>query len=210
MPVRSHCCSRPGDLRWGFDAVPDGASWTNLHQVHGATVVTVDEPGAHCGVAADAAVSTVPGAALVVRTADCAPVTFSGRRADGAPVVGVAHAGWRGLVAGVLEATVDSMAWEGATAITATVGPHIRAHCYEFGLDDLDVAADRLGPDVRATTGWGSPALDVTAGIRSVLGGLDVAVDDLGGCTACEPVRYFSHRARRDTGRHHTVAWIEP
>ena len=77
--------------------------WTWLRQVHGAEVVVVDRPGHRAGATADAAVTGATGAVLCVQTADCVPVVLVG---DG--VVGVAHAGWRGLVAGVIGSTVDA------------------------------------------------------------------------------------------------------
>src|ERR1039458_4919587 len=79
--------------------------WTRLAQVHGARVVEVGHPGGGSGEAADAAVSRSPGVALAVVTADCAPVAFRSREG----VIGLAHAGWRGLLAGVIEATVAAM-----------------------------------------------------------------------------------------------------
>jgi polyphenol oxidase len=173
-------------------------AWTWLRQVHGADVVTVTEPGEHAGVEADAAVTTRPGAVLAVHTADCAPVLLTS--GDGT-VVGAAHAGWRGVVSGVLERTVEQMARLGGTDVTARIGPHIRARCYEFGIADLDGVAARYGDAVRATTAWGAPALDVTATVRLALGALGIEVVDHGGCTACEPDRLWSHRARGDRGR---------
>jgi len=193
-----------GDLHIGGDAallerrrraVLD-APWTWLRQVHGADVVTVTEPGEHAGATADAAVTAAPGAALAVHTADCVPVLLE---ADG--VVGAAHAGWRGLHGGVLERTVAAMRALGAGDVTAHVGPHIRSRCYEFGAAELDEVAARLGDAVRAETAWGTPALDLAAGVRAALAPLGVDVVDHGGCTACEPDRWFSHRARADAGR---------
>ena len=95
--------------------------------------------------------SATPGCALAVLTADCAPVALASPEG----VFGVAHAGWRGLVAGVLERTVDAMRALGATEIGAVLGPCIRAECYEFGPADLDRVAARLGDGVRATTAVG-------------------------------------------------------
>lgn len=187
----------PAELTLRRQVVAPG-EWTWLRQVHGGRVVEVAEPGDHAGAEADAAVTATPGAVLAVHTADCAPVLLAS--ADGG-VVGAAHAGWRGVVCGVLEETVAAMARLGATGISARVGPHIRARCYEFGADELDLVADRYGDAVRATTGWGTPALDVTAAVRAALRALDVTVVDLGGCTACEPDRLWSHRARSDRGR---------
>lgn len=196
----------PAELDATRQAFAAGA-WTWLRQVHGARVVVVDEPGQHAGEEADAAVTTVPGAVLAVHTADCVPVLF---RADG--VVGAAHAGWRGLVDGVLDRTVDAMSGFGARAVTAHVGPHIRANCYEFGADDLDRVAARYGDGVRSTTAAGTPSLDLLAGVRSALAAhpeVDRVVVE-GGCTACEPDRFFSHRARADVGRHAAVIALAP
>ncbi len=178
--------------------------WSWLRQVHGARVVTVAEPGQHAGEEADAAVTAVPGAVLAVQTADCAPVLFEG---DG--VVGVAHAGWRGLEAGVLEATVAAMADLGSPPLQATLGPCIRARCYEFGDGELDLVAGRYGDAVRGTTAWGTPALDVAAGIAEACRRLGVPLVDQGLCTACSP-NHWSHRARAEPQRQALVAWIEP
>jgi YfiH family protein len=178
--------------------------WSWLRQVHGSRVVTVTEPGHHAGDEADAAVTAVPGAVIAVQTADCAPVLFTGPG-----VVGVAHAGWRGLEAGVLEATAAAMADLGGAPTHATLGPCIRARCYEFGGADLDLVAARYGPTVRGTTGWGTAALDVGAGIAEACHRLGVELLDLGTCTACSPI-HWSHRARSEPQRQALVAWIEP
>jgi hypothetical protein len=178
--------------------------WTWLRQVHGARVVRVGAAGEHAGVEADAAVTSVPGLAIAVQTADCVPI---GLVADGA--VAVVHAGWKGLAAGVIEAAVDELGRAGTGPLRAEIGPCIRARCYEFGKDDLDLVASRLGDDVRATTAWGTPALDVVAAATTALGRAGVtAVVDHGTCTACSPVHY-SHRARGDRGRQALVAWLE-
>lgn len=177
---------------------------TWLRQVHGADVVRVPGPGSRCGTEADGAVTTEPGATLSVITADCAPVLL------GSPVaVAAVHAGWRGLVAGVLTEAVGMLRSEGARDITAWLGPCIRARCYEFGAGDLDTVAGVLGDEVRAVTAWGTPALDVTAGVRAALASVGVTdvVDD-GVCTACSP-RHHSHRARGDRGRQVACIWLE-
>jgi YfiH family protein len=180
--------------------------WTWLRQVHGADVVPVLSPGDGAGATADAAVTDVAGAALAVLTADCAPVAFVS--AEG--VIGVAHAGWRGVTAGVLERTVATMRSLGATRVGAILGPCIRAECYEFGEEDLAAVADRLGDGVRATSAEGRPSLDLPAAVREALARAGVAVDvdltDVGICTACSPDHY-SWRAGRDTARQAAVVW---
>lgn len=179
--------------------------WTWIRQVHGAVVVQVRGPGDRAGATADALVTDRPGCALAVLTADCAPVALSSPEG----VIGVAHAGWRGLVAGVLGATVEQMRALGATGIEAAVGPCIRPGCYEFGAGDLEAVAASLGDTVRAVTHGGDPALDVPAAVRSALGaaGVDPSkVTDVGICTACSP-DYWSWRARREQERQAAVIW---
>jgi len=185
--------------------VPAPCTW--LEQVHGGDVVVVGAPGQHAGHPADAAVTATPGCSLVVRTADCAPVALL---ADGA--AGIVHAGWRGVVAGVVEAAVSALAGLGAEPgrVRAVVGPCIRAGCYEFDAPERELVADRYGPDVLATTVWGTPGLDLVAAVRAALAGAGVgAVDVAGGCTACDRT-WFSPRARRETARQGSFVWLEP
>jgi YfiH family protein len=190
----------------GVDArrqVVAATPWTWLRQVHGADVVVVGEPGAHAGAEADAAVTARPGCTLAVQAADCAPVVLV---ADG--VVGVAHAGWRGLVAGVLPATVAAMRRLGATAISAELGPCIRAECYEFGADDLERVSAALGVGVRGTTRSGRPALDLAAGVRASLASVGVTdLGDGGVCTACSAT-HWSYRRDGAAERQAVVAWM--
>lgn len=163
-------------------------------------------PGEHAGVEADAAVTAVRSAPVAVTTADCVPVVLVG---DGA--VGVIHAGWRGLLAGVVSSAAEAMAALGHPAHRAVVGPHICGRCYEFGPAELDRVAARWGDRVRVTTALGTPGLDMLAGVRAALTEVGVdRVDGEGGCTACDPDHYWSHRARTEAGRVATVAWLEP
>jgi copper oxidase (laccase) domain-containing protein len=167
-------------------------------------VVVVTKPGEHAGADADAAVTAVPGCTLAVRTADCAPLILSGVR-----TVGIVHAGWRGLLAGVVERTVEALIDLGDPPAEARLGPCIRPGCYEFAGPELDEVVDRFGADVRATTSWGTPALDLPAAVRAALAPFDLRPDDRSGCTACDQ-RWYSHRARGETERFATLAWLEP
>lgn len=184
--------------------------WVWLRQVHGAGVVVVRSAAdaeAVTGAEGDALVATSPDVAVAVQTADCGPVALVSR--DGG-VVAAVHAGWRGVEAGVLEATVRVMRALGAGAIEAWLGPCIHPECYEFGEEDLDRLVARLGPSVAGRTVGGTPALDLPAAVAAALGpvGVEVVVDPA--CTACGPAgRYFSHRARADRGRHALVVWMD-
>jgi len=179
--------------------------WTWLDQRHGPEVVVVEHPGQHAGAAADGAVTAVPGAVLVVRTADCAPVALLSAEA-----VGIAHAGWRGLVAGVVERTVDALRGLGATDVVAHIGPCIGPDRYEFGDDDLDLVAARYGDGVRSRTAAGRPALDVAAGVDAALRGAGISqVERALTCTASDASQWFSHRARADAGRQGSFVWLD-
>jgi hypothetical protein len=179
--------------------LPDPDLWWFLDQVHGADVVTVraPRPTGTPPPAADAAVTAAVGVALVVLTADCAPVALADDHA-----VGVVHVGWRGLLAGVVPAAVAALRAVGSGPVRALIGPCIRPGRYEFGREDLDLLVARFGATVEARTDTGRPALDVAAGVRIALAEVGVTdVDDLGWCTAGDPVRWFSHRRDGTTGR---------
>ncbi|MYB02810.1 MAG: polyphenol oxidase family protein [Acidimicrobiaceae bacterium] len=181
--------------------------WTWLRQVHGADVVFVTEPGGGAGEVADGAVTAVPGAVLALHTADCAPVVVAGHGA-----LGVAHAGWRGIVAGVIGQVVDGVRRASppgtATDLRAVIGPAIRPSSYEFGVEDLAAVAAAAGCDVSGATSWGTPALDLSAAVLGALNAAGVSdVDDLGLDTARRG--FFSHRARGDRGRQATAARLE-
>lgn len=178
--------------------------WTWLRQVHGARVVRVESPGAHAGEEADGAVTDVPGAVLAVHTADCAPIALLSP--DG--VVGAVHAGWKGLADGVVAAGVSAMRDLGASSIEAVLGPCIRPECYEFGAADLDRLAAQFGDAVRGTTAGGRPALDLPAAVTVALAAEGVAVEVVGGCTACSD-EHWSHRARSETERQALAVWFE-
>jgi copper oxidase (laccase) domain-containing protein len=152
----------------------------------------------------------VPGAVLAVHTADCGGVLLWDASGRTGAVVGAAHAGWRGLEAGVLERTVAAMADLGAVAVSWQLGPCISGPEYEFGADDLDRLVDRYGPTLRTTTATGGPALDLRAGVRAALGAVGATEDRDGPdvCTATSD-RHWSWRARQDTGRQASVIWFE-
>jgi polyphenol oxidase len=186
--------------------------WVWLRQVHGADVVvaTRDNAAAVAGTEADALVTADPDLVLAVHTADCVPITFWSDQG----VLGAAHAGWRGLEAGVVERTLEAMWALGAGVIHARTGPCIEAACYEFGPTDLDRLAGRFGDGVRATTRDGQPALDLlaladAAVVDSTRPPWPVSLQVDGRCTACDPGSWFSHRARADRGRMATVVWRE-
>ena len=164
-------------------------------QVHGIAVATVTDPWpAGQGPRADALVTARPGIALGVITADCTPVLLADVEAG---VVGAVHAGWRGAVAGVLEATVDAMRALGATRIAAAIGPSIRQPSYEVRADLRDAVLARNPADASffADGRPGHWQFDLAGYCAARLGGL-ATVDMINADTAAEPDRFFSHRRR--------------
>jgi copper oxidase (laccase) domain-containing protein len=141
---------------------------------------------------------------LAVRTADCAPVVLLGHR-----TVGVVHAGWRGLAAGVVGAAVAAMDRLEDAPTSAHLGPCIRVGCYEFDGPELATVVARYGDEVQGRTSRGTPALDLPAVVHAALREAGVGVvHDTSGCTACD-TRWYSHRARAERGRLATMAWLE-
>ncbi|WP_010143378.1 MULTISPECIES: polyphenol oxidase family protein [Citricoccus] len=187
-----------------------------LTQVHSARVVeaTGNGWGARSGPAeeADALVSPTGRDPLAVMVADCLPVVFASRPPGGVDLTGptaVAHAGRRGLLDGVLEATVDRLRGSGAGGapgeIEAWVGPGICGRCYEVPEDMRRDGASRI-PATDSTTSWGTPALDLPAGAVAVLERLGVTVHRDDRCTF-EDGRLFSHRRAPGEGRFAGVVW---
>lgn len=175
---------------------PDVDRLVLLTQVHGARVVVAEEATGPRGTLgeADGVVTTVPGLVLAVRTADCVPVLFA---APGG--VGAAHAGWRGLVAGVLQETVERLCEATGCApseIQAAVGPHAGPAAYEVG-DEVVAALVSVGLERERVSQAGSRGRDhakLGAAARDLLAAAGVTrVDDVGLCTIDDP-RFFSHR----------------
>ena len=185
-------------------AAATGATPYLMHQVHG---TAVHEVTASAGPVpdADALVTGLSGVALLARAADCVPVLLV---AD-TGMVGAVHAGREGVRRGVVAAAVARMREHGAAGIRGWVGPHICGHCYEVP-DQMRAEVAAAVPATHATTSWGTPALDLGAGVRAQLEGVEVSVTEVGGCTR-EDDRLHSHR--RDgaaAGRMAGVVWRTP
>lgn len=184
-------------------------SW--LQQVHGAEVVSADRLAADIPPQADAVCSDRPGAGCAVLTADCLPIVLAA--ADGSQVAAI-HAGWRGLAAGVIEATLAAMP-RTSVDMLAWFGPAIGPCCFEVGVEVREVFvtaqgndADRYFVPVHARGKfhadlYGLAALRLhRAGIKSITGGDQ--------CTACDAHNYFSHRRDGQTGRMATLVTLLP
>ncbi len=175
-----------------------------LFQVHGTDAVAVETPWAPgAGPHADAMVTDRPGIVLGIITADCAPVLFADRAAG---VIGAAHAGWRGAVGGILEATLAAMARLGAdpARVVAAVGPCIAQASYEVGADLHDAVLAHDPADARFFAAGARPGhwqfdLPGYCSARLLAAGVAQAAA-LGFDTLADPGRFFSHRRRTLAG----------
>jgi YfiH family protein len=185
------------------DADPDGA--TMGWQRHGATVTRAQPRGIvtpgtvfdHC----DGLWSDEPGRAMLLLTADCMPIALA--REGENPAVGILHAGWRGLLAGIVAAGVRALGVRGA--LTAAIGPSIGPCCYEVGEEVAVPFREAFGEDV-ARDG----TLDLWTSAERALRAAGVShVHRFDICTSCHGERFFSHR--RDagkTGRQGVIAYV--
>lgn len=181
--------------------LPDGPRW--LRQVHGIAVAI--EPGAG-EPEADAAITRTPGTVLAVLTADCLPVAFAA--VDGSEVA-VAHAGWRGLAGGVLEATVAAMQC-GGSRLVVWLGPAAGPGAYEIGSEVFEAFTldDPGAASAFVATRPGHWHVDLYALARRRLAAVGVTHVHGGGlCTITDPRRFYSHRRDQRTGRMATVVF---
>ncbi len=190
--------------------LPSDPVW--LQQVHGATVVDAAlAAGAALPPAADASFTSKAGVVCVVLTADCLPVLFCDAAGG---VVGAAHAGWRGLAAGVLENTIAAMQAAGARDLLAWLGPAIGPTRFEVG---ADVHAAFTARDPRSSAAFrpvaqqpGKYLADLYHLARLILA--DNGVRRIAGgafCTASQAQRFFSYRRDHRTGRMASLIWIK-
>jgi len=182
--------------------LPDEPAW--LYQVHGTRVVDAARP---ISGEADASVATGNAAVCAVLTADCLPVLFCDRAGT---CFGAAHAGWRGLAGGVLEATIEKLPARSAELL-AWLGPSIGAHNFEVSEDVRDAFCDRSPEDASAFTpraAAGKYRADIYALARARLRRAGVP-DIYGGglCTIDDTARFYSYRRAPETGRMASLIW---
>ena len=195
--------------------LPAEPAW--LQQVHGKRVVDADEAqwfdATQPPPAADASVTAQTGRVLVVLTADCLSVVLADQAGS---VLGVAHAGWKGLAAGVLEATLQKMQSKrpAASGWRAWVGPGIGAKAFQVG-DEVRVAFKGAGaeqhglfvPDPLEPGKWRADLAGLACWRLAQMGVSQV--ENSGLCTVSDPAQqFFSYRRDRVTGRMATLAWL--
>ncbi len=184
-------------------SLPEAPRW--LAQVHGSRVLRLPAEAVGAG---DGAVTAAAGVVCAVLTADCLPVLLA--RRDGS-AVGVAHAGWRGLAAGVLANAVGMLGGP-PEAMLAWLGPAITAPAYEVGPDvhDALMGADpRLGAALTANAA-GRWQADLMLAARLALGAAGVTAVYGGGLCAHSDPRFFSHRRQAPCGRMAALIWRDP
>lgn len=188
--------------------LPSTPHW--LRQVHGTEVLRFDSGGVARGgeSIADASVTSIPGVVLAILTADCLPVAFAVE--DGSEVA-VAHAGWRGLAAGVLENTVAAM-HAPASRLVAWMGPSAGPQAYEIGEEVFDafVSHEERAAAAFVATRPGHWRADLYGLARQRLANLGITrVHGGDACTISDPQRFYSHRRDARTGRMATVVWMQ-
>lgn len=182
-----------------------------MRQVHGADVTVVDErlldrSAATAPPVADALVSDVPGVVLVARAADCVPVLLADAAAS---VVAAVHCGRRGLTAGVVPRAVESMRRLGADTLRAWIGPHVCGGCYEVP-EDMRAQVAAVVPESEAVTTWGTPSLDLGAGVRAQLRGAGATITEVSRCTVEDEDLFSYRRQGAEAGRLAGLVWVRP
>ncbi|MEU2714030.1 peptidoglycan editing factor PgeF [Streptomyces sp. NPDC007205] len=179
-----------------------------MNQVHGADAAVVDEPWGDRPVReVDAIVTARRGLALAVLTADCVPVLLADPVAG---VVAAVHAGRPGMVKGVVPAAVRAMAGLGAEPgrIVARTGPAVCGRCYEVP-EPMRAEVAAVEPAAHAETSWGTPAVDVSAGVHAQLDRLGVCDRAQSPVCTLESGDHFSYRRDRTTGRLASYVWLD-
>ncbi|MFC9636961.1 peptidoglycan editing factor PgeF [Streptomyces mirabilis] len=179
-----------------------------MNQVHGPDVAVVDGPWLSAEIpSVDAVVTARRGLALAVLTADCTPVLLADPVAG---IAGAAHAGRPGMVAGVVPAAVRAMVELGAEPerIVARTGPAVCDRCYEVP-DEMRAEVAAIEPAAYAETSWGTPAVDVTAGVHAQLERLGVCDRAQSPVCTLESDDHFSYRRDRTTGRLAGYVWLD-
>jgi YfiH family protein len=176
-------------------------------QVHGArAMVARGDRSAMHDEQADALVAVDAGVSVGVRVADCVPILLADPESG---VVAAVHAGWRGLVAGVIEGALALAREQGAALSLAAVGPCIEACCFEVGGEVAESIARATTPEAIVRRAGDKAFVDLRRAVRHVLRAAaftDAHIDDVSGCTKHDPTRFFSHRREgAAAGRHLAV-----
>ena len=188
------------------EPVAPHSSWLFLNQTHENNIVIADGSTAIDNFnppIADASITQIAGQSLVVMTADCGPLVIAGQS-----IVGVVHASWRSVAAGIIDSVIEEMSYQApGEQLHALLGPCIYPLNYEFDSDQLNELANHLGDHVVSQTKQGQPAFDLPAAIKHECVTRNVTYSELGIDTFSSP-DHFSYRRDGVTGRQAAVAWL--
>ena len=187
--------------------VPPINNWSYLTQVHGVQILEVTDDDVIRGDDGDALVTVLEKSVLTVQVADCVPISLISE--GGA--ISIVHAGWRGLLKGVLDEASNKLSATKPGKQMAVIGPHIGPCCYEFGREGLDQFIEKFGISVEASTKINSNSLNLSAVVERICDekGIEVISKD-SSCTSClADNKYWSFRFNSTELRQCLFAWIE-
>lgn len=202
LDLARHDDETPSLIRASIDAVAKefapGSPVVGMRQVHGAEVHVVEGPHDGAEIVADALVTRERGVTLLVRAADCVPLLLADLSRG---IIGAVHAGRPGVVAGVAPAAVAAMRDLGAGDLEAWLGPHVCGACYEVPAQ-MREDVSRAVPEARAETSWGTPSVDIGAGVRAQLAAAGgVHVHEVARCTMEDDDLWSYRREGSGAGR---------
>ena len=180
--------------------------WSYLTQVHGSSALQVLKTGQHQGTQGDALYTDKSDAPISIQVADCAPIALI----SPAGGIGLIHAGWKGLIRGVVDITVEAMAGIDTKPTIAVLGPCIHPDFYEFGEEQMKKICEIFGEDIRAKTREGSLALNLPKMVEIAL--IKNNITELVRFDKCtsNSEEFWSYRVRNDEKRQAVIGWIKP
>tara|TARA_B100000131_G_scaffold128933_1_gene125786 strand:+ start:13 stop:702 length:690 start_codon:yes stop_codon:yes gene_type:complete len=177
--------------------------WNWLSQEHGTGIVQLEAEERSLGSQGDAMITSSPGKVISVTVADCMPVLLIGESGT----IALIHLGWRGIINGLLDLTVESMKKISHETITSVLGPCIKSCCYEFGQKEIGRFCEKFGKGAEATTLDGRPSIDLKYCVKKSLETKSIKIEhDEAVCTKCDP-RHWSFREDSTNKRQVMIAF---
>ena len=186
-------------------AIPSSQHWSFLTQIHGSKNIEVKENESVLGLEGDALFTAQERKVLTIQVADCVPIALV---SDSGAIAAI-HAGWKGLLNGVIENASEVLQDKFPGDQAAVIGPHIGPCCYEYGRKDLDSFIELSGASVAGVTDFSTDSLNLMAIVRVILEkrGIELVFRD-DSCTSCDS-KFWSYRASGTQKRQSLLAWIE-
>ena len=186
-------------------AIPSGQHWSFLTQVHGSKNIEVKKNESVLGLEGDALFTAQEKKVITIQVADCVPLALT----SDCGAIAVIHAGWKGLLNGVIENASEALQEKFPGEQSVIIGPHIGPCCYEYGRKDLDSFIEIFGVSVAGVTGASTDSLDLMAIVGVILEkkGIELSYMD-GSCTSCDS-KFWSYRSSGTQKRQSLLAWVE-